>query len=116
MPRAAADRSLVFAIPPLRCDCFPSALTSFSSLSSSLFSVRLAPVRCASLIAWGSGLRAAEFRPVVGEEGPAVVVAPAVGDFQIARRAAFVAEAEGPAESGRCFVGGLDVGFEAMQA
>src|ERR1043166_7099808 len=53
--------------------------------------------------------------PVFDREGPAVVVAPGAGDFQVAGGVAFEVEAEGAGEIGGCGVGGLDVGFDAVE-
>src|SRR5689334_3666720 len=54
--------------------------------------------------------------PFLREEGPALVVAPAATDLQIARREALATEAGALGECDRGAVAGLDVGLDPVQA
>src|ERR1700683_2834168 len=53
--------------------------------------------------------------PFLGEDGPALVVAPAAADLQVAGGEAFAPEAGGPGERERGLVAGLDVRLETVQ-
>src|SRR5450755_1106753 len=50
-----------------------------------------------------------------GQDGPALVVSPAVANLQVARRIPFLGETTRPDERDRCRIARLDVGLETMQ-
>src|SRR5207248_10005044 len=89
--------------PRRHAPCRSRSLARFrdSSAALRLLSLCACFLFFASLLSSASGLRAAEFQPVVGEESPAVMVLPVTGDVEVAGRAAFVAEAEGADETGQ---------------
>src|SRR5579859_4676718 len=70
----------------------------------------------ASVSGFSEGLLSARpAAPVVGQDRPALVIAPATGNLQIPRREALTAKSRPAGQGNRGPIVGLDVGFHAVQ-